>query len=531
MKEKILKWLQRALIAVCSFVLLVPCGIVAYAEETTLPDSFEEGVADAIEGMEHLPPSWWDEEQALEMAIEQVKQINVNGELINADWDGEYEYYTLALGCITQSFDENGRYSAYFTFYKEEPIFYLESESSKYILCDAYYGIHLMIEDNGSGGMNISSTTGSKAQPYDYVNSSNKGYRIFEVEEDADTGDNIVSYYHMTYGSYHCYSKSNLDPSLWDSLGLKAPEVVEDNSVNLSVSFNPTLSGAVDRIVVQNGVSAESNYFSMQITNNSSSNAQFVFAVVPSGSGLNLSSAQINRNTGFDMTAANGVFYYTSKEWVWSPTMAVKNNMSALTLTKYYQSSAWHVVKGKSTYSRSFNWNQLDLQAGVEYDAVVWAVSTDCDIPIRNFSNSLADYYIDIAAGAEVYRSTFNVPNPVVYDSSNEEFGNVSNNGIADIVKDGDVAFGYEDEETGETVIEDIYYQDKVEEWADWERVYLEKDVTDFSFDDLTGILSNSHSYFDFLSIVFGWLPSWFWGLIIFGLSSIIVIGIVKAIL
>jgi len=335
--------------------------------------------------------------------------------------------------------------------------------------------------------------------------------------------------------AYYLNSSYERSSTFWENVvGMETnfPDVKSDSDkLSLSVTFNPTLSGAVDRIVNQNGVSAESNYFSMQITNNSSSNAQFVFAVVPTGSDLNLSSAQINRNTGFDMTAANGVFYYSCKEWVWSPTMAVKNNMSALTLTKYYQSSAWHVVKGNSSYTRSFNWNQLDLEAGVEYDAVVWAVTTDCDIPIRNFSNSLADYYIDLSAGSEVHRSTFNVPNPVAYDSTNQEFGNISNNGIADIVKDGDIAFGYEDKETGETVIEDIYYQDKVDEWADWERVYLEKDVSDFSFSDLTAILSNSRGFFDFLSIVFGWLPSWFWGLIVFGLSSIVVIGIVKAIL
>ncbi len=511
-------------------------GLSAFAEDTTLPDGWEDAIFEEL-GYEHAPPSWWNEEQALEMAIEKVKQIQDNGEYVNADWDGKYEYYTLALGTSDKSYNEDSRFSAYFTFYKDEPSFYLESESSNYILCDAYYGIHLMIEDNGSGGMNIYSTTGSKNQPYDYVNSSNKGYRIFEVEENEETGEKIVSYYHMTYGTYHCYSKSNLEPSIWESLGLKAPEVLED-SVNLSVSFTPSLSGEVDRIVEQNGVSAESDYFSMSITNNSSKNAQFVFAVVPSGNGLALSNAPIDSNTGFSMSNSTAKYYYTCKEWVWAPTIAYKNNLHSFTLTKYYQSCAWHIVGGGSTYTRSFNWNQLNLEKDVVYDAVVYAISTDSDVPISNFTNSNHEYYLDIFSGKEVYRSSFSLPNPVTYDSSNSEFGNTSNTGISGVINGLLNAEGYVDSETGETVIEDVYYSDvldKYQEWNSEERIIRNDDGSfnfeGFNLDSVSNMLNMSKGVFGFFQNVVTFMPSWFWALILTGVTCLVAVGIIKALL
>ncbi len=541
-----MKELKLKIIIAVSFMLiscvifLLMSGMSAFAEETTLPDSFEEGVADAIEGMEHLPPSWWNEEQALEMAIEKVKQIQVNGELINADWDGEYEYYTLALGTSDKSYNEDSRYSAYFTFYKEEPTFYLESETSSYILCDAYYGIHLMLEDNGSGGMNIYSTTGSKNQPYDYVNSSNKGFRIFEFDENEETGENIVSYYHMTYGTYHCYSKSNLDPSLWDSLGLKAPEVIRDKSVSMNVYFNPSLSGVVDRSFYSNDELFYNKAFTMIIENNSSFPVQYRFAIVPEG----VTSINIPSHSDY-ATASDAVYVFMSKEWVYATDTTDEVNWYNEVPRKQYKATDWHYVGKGETINQRFLWSQIPVNAGTNYNVIVQAVPIEWDCASQMTVSPAAEVYEDLyqfvpANAQTVYSSTFNVKylGDVQYNYKDTSYGIVPYSSWEDFQR---ASFSYDAyyDDNGEVIGGSVNLYDDPNSWVNVPTDFghgtgsldFDFDVDDLSLDDVKAILDESETYFNFLGVVFAWLPSWFWGTILFGIISLVLIGVVKAIL
>ena len=532
--------------AISCTLSLLPLGMTAFAtsaettEETTIEAELEEGYV-------HAPPSWWNEEQALEMAIEKVKQIQVNGEYVNADWDGEYEYYTLALGTSDKSYNEDSRFSAYFTFYKDEPTFYLESESSNYILCDAYYGIHLMIEDNGSGGMNIYSTTGSKNQPYDYVNSSNKGFRIFEYEDDEETGEKIVSYYHMTYGTYHCYSKSNLEPSIWENLGLKAPDVVEDKNMNVSVQFTPELVGEVDRMryIESENDYDEMDYFKFKVTNNSKFPVQFQLYIVPKGS------EDYDGISGF----SNAAFVFMEKEWVYSLDLTNYVNYTNGTVRKQYKYTDWQYLASGETCVRRVNFSQTSIVKNREYTVRVRAVPCefDCATEAGSSSSGYADSFLEDKGFSSVdeyfshqkyydhlkkeivYSSDFHMASnyDITYDS------NDYSNGIAPVGSE----YMYESldkslsaflDNQGEQVIQDIGYNS--------ENAPVQFDDSDFDYVAAQNAFSNNANsnnfnftqqtsgYFSMIQMVLSWFPSWYWGLVSFGLLSVVIIGIIKVI-
>lgn len=295
--------------------------------------------------------------------------------------------------------------------------------------------------------------------------------------------------------------------------------------LNLSVSFTPSLSGEVDRIVEQNGVQAESNYFSMSITNNSSQNAQFLMAIVPTGATPTFCGNTLT-SVGVEFSESP-IFFLMYKEWVYSPTItgSVSSQFRAVE-SEYYQSSSWHIVGGNSTYTRQFNWQQINIKSDVTYDVVVIAIPTDFSKPSNVFSHSACEHYLDSSTGAEVYRSTFTIPNPATYDSTNTEFGNLSGTAVGGLSQ----ADAYIND-NGEAVVEDISSSDMLANRETWEPGIITKDYADFSFDDLSSILSQSTSFFNFLATVFSFMPLWFWAIISFGITSLIIVGIIKAIL
>ncbi len=523
MKELKLKTIIAvSLMLISCILMLLMSGLSAFAEDTTLPDGWEDAIFEEL-GYEHAPPSWWDEEQALEMAIEQVKQLQVSGEYVNADWDGEYMYYTLALGTVNKNFEEDSRYSAYFTFYKEEPTFYLESESSNYILCDAYYGIHLLIEDNGSGGMYIYSTTGSKSQPYDYVNSSNKGFRIFEFEEDEETGENIVSYYHMTYGTYHCYSKSNLEPSIWENLGLKAPDVVEDNRLNITVDFTPSLSGPVDRTTIQNGVEVQSDVFLMNVVNRSSVGVQFLMAILPEGDSIDFSDMWTTGGSSGLPNTVNPVYTFMRKNWHYTRSCNLING--------YF---AWHKISSGGAFTNPFSWSSMNLKANTNYDVVLYAVRNDYQYPSMNLSEmSTNTYGIDFSKCELVYRSTFSLSNPAEYNPSETLWNNVPNDSYTDLDSLADSAYGYVDD-SGEVIIGNYDASDgflnidsnnSSGSHGGNGSYRIDQSSVNNGFSSLASMCS---SYFNLLSSAFGIFPVWLWSIICISIFTIIVVGLIK---
>ncbi len=309
---------------------------------------------------------------------------------------------------------------------------------------------------------------------------------------------------------------------------------IESNIINyksgldLEVKFNPNLSGNIDRIIDQNGVKAESDYFSMEVINHSSKNAQFLFAIVPEGEQFSYNSKDLY-GVGLDTESLKSTFFYLSQEWVYSPTITSQLPAKRVDESTYSQITPWHFISGDSTIQHSFNWSQVNISKDVNYDAVVLAIPTAHDKASKVFLYDKNPHYLSLDDCVEVYRSTFSVENPVKYDSTCEDFGNYPSNGLSGLGKGTVSANAYVDKDTGEVVVEDVSAKEKAESRAEWEPGLIQNDISGFDLSSVKSILGESKAVFNFFGEALAFMPSWFWSLLILGISSIVVIGIIKA--
>lgn len=298
--------------------------------------------------------------------------------------------------------------------------------------------------------------------------------------------------------------------------------------LDLEVKFNPNLSGNIDRIIDQNGVKAESNYFSMEVINHSSKNAQFLFAIVPEGEQFSYNSKDLY-GVGLDTESLKSTFFYLSQEWVYSPTITSQLPAKRVDESTYSQITPWHFISADSTIQHSFNWSQVNITKDINYDAVVLAIPTAHDKASKVFLYDKNPHYLSLDDCVEVYRSTFSVENPVKYDSTCEDFGNYPSNGLSGLGKGTVSANAYVDKDTGEVVVEDVSAKDKAEARAEWEPGLIQNDISGFDLSSVKSILGESKAVFNFFGEALAFMPSWFWSLLILGISSIVVIGIIKA--
>lgn len=289
--------------------------------------------------------------------------------------------------------------------------------------------------------------------------------------------------------------------------------------LDLTVTFNPSLSGQVIRTINQNGVEAESNYFSMDITNNSSKGVQFAMAIVNSGDKVNISS--ILSVNGQGLYNKSMIYCLAYKDWYY-----VYANHA---VQKVYGLCTWHYIDSKSTYHRNFSWSQMNLEQGKYYDVVVWAIPNDygCSSAVNNSkTNNLKDNGLLFENLEEVYRSTFTMLNPSEFDINDDSFGNVYLD-PNDSSPKFDFIEGYVDPMTGDTVIGDyeLFGED-----SPFGNVSTGGGGGGYRYDSysFSSFINSSHQYLSFLSSAFGFFPAWLWGTISLGFFTIIIVGVIK---
>lgn len=125
------------------------------------------------------------------------------------------------------------------------------------------------------------------------------------------------------------------------------------NSLDLSVSFNPSLSGSVSRKSVIDGKEYTSNTLDLCISNNGK-NAQFSWFIVPKGQNVTFPTSLLENNQGFD---GNPIFAYVTDEWTGFQVTGLQGN-------SLYAPSAWHTVpKGYKNQYYHVAWSQMYLTA------------------------------------------------------------------------------------------------------------------------------------------------------------------------
>ena len=114
--------------------------------------------------------------------------------------------------------------------------------------------------------------------------------------------------------TFFVYSETNPAGQVfdWYDIYTNITEMNTAPSLNLSVVFTPTMSGAVTRTGTNNGHEVEYKYLDMQVTNNGD-NAQWAMFIVPTGQSISFPADLLNTPQGF---IGSPTFAYITDEWI-----------------------------------------------------------------------------------------------------------------------------------------------------------------------------------------------------------------------
>lgn len=345
---------------------------------------------------------------------------------------------------------------------------------------------------------------------------SSSGYRFFYNGHYGKYTDGSNSYFGFNYyyeskvlrvyTSKDCSSFYNLGSEL-GTHNVETDLFDIPNGLNIDVSFAPVLEGGVNLYDVSNGAKTISDYFTLTINNKTKDNYQYCFGIVSQG----FEPATIT----WDMFDSHFKFLWCEKTY--------DGYYGDVNLTV---NSVWHYLYSRKEQSHSFSWSQMSLKAGMIYDAVVWVVPNDtllCSSDPVLFEDGKA---------VEIYRSSFHLPIDTEFDPTNSSFGNIPNRGLIDY----DSIFGFTDSDGTHYMSSNKSYGTKS---ADLNKILsgYSQYISGFngggsSFDsDIINSDSIYTSFFDFLSKAFSFLPTPFITIFSFGFISIIIVGIVKAVI
>lgn len=320
---------------------------------------------------------------------------------------------------------------------------------------------------------------------------------------------------------------------------------------SIDVSFNPSLSGVVTRSSVNdNGVSGLSNYFSMDITNNTAYGCQYRMMIKDTNGqpvttymqGDSDTDYQPYWETGFSVND-DGSFVFINDEWIYvSPTIGGG-------VCKALKPSEWHYIASGDSIHQDFSWSQFDFKKDHTYICMVYAITNDlgCATALDSYRAGLAqkysDYCLDFTTQALVYQTVFTISNPATFNPNDNSFGNKIRNGNWSGDKRDFSA--YENPANGAVIsgngnvnnLRDLpnsvvsggshggggysTYHD-----ATLNSYYGINTGSSHSFASLNGFFS---SYFGFLNSALGAFPSVFLSIITAGFAGLVVVGIVKA--
>ena len=279
----------------------------------------------------------------------------------------------------------------------------------------------------------------------------------------------------------------------------------EPNPLDISVSFVPNMNGAVSRQQTINGHSYTSDTCDMHIHNNGN-HAQYAWFIVPTGDSVTFPEQIFDDSNLF---YGNPVYAYISDEY-WS------NNIgfSGMDFTIEYslKPHAWHNLEPMAEGEEdviSVPWSCMKLQANTSYDCVVYGALNDS---VRH------GVKYDYDTITEVYRSTFTISDPAEFDPNNNTNGvypwdnDIDNHDLlgqtfAKMDNDGNITYVNHGTST------------------------INGNLSNYS--GLSTTLNPNQAFgtfFSFFLSVLSFFPTEYTVLIFIGISSIVVIAIIKAV-
>lgn len=316
-------------------------------------------------------------------------------------------------------------------------------------------------------------------------------------------------------------------------------EQVDNNLLDVNVSFSPDLNGEISRTVKVNGSTTTLETFNMTVINNSKFNIQYLMAIYPSNEYFRPFNDEPGIANSWASSTPNGktyignpVYVYVKDEWIYLP------HGEQGTITGYAPSS-WHYLSSGATDDVTINFNQLKLDSTIIYEVSVYAVRNDFNyvspyIEAASLQWS-SDYCLDSSLCQCVYDSVFRLLNPAEFNPNNNEDSYAFD---ADDSLLFNRANGYIDS-NGEVVIDRFDTNQWIssgsdDPWVNWDsdnnawEVYNKNQNTVSS--DINQLSTNFSSFFKFVNKTFSYFPKNFQTIITLGLTSVVVIAILKVV-
>lgn len=321
--------------------------------------------------------------------------------------------------------------------------------------------------------------------------------------------------------------------------------------LNVNVLFLPELSGEVDRNISRgDGTSSFLSNMRMTVINNSSFPVQYKMYIMKKNQVTHRHEVNIDKpgkyinskpfsGVSFD---DDPVFVYYSNEWVYSSSLDSSATWLNQVPQKQNKATEWHYLSAKDSVDVTFNFSQINLVEKEEYIVYVDAVRCDYGYSSLIFQPDYEDIYTElkqISNGdiVSVYQSTFSMVHysDVKYDPSDSSNGVLPYASYDDGYKYG---FSYnaheKDDGTVDYTAKDVSSSaSKGDTWGDVSSGSSSGSISPGSTSSSASFLSLSNSFsnfFRFVNQVFNYLPLSITSVYTVGITSIIIIGVIKAV-
>ena len=448
-------------------------------------------------------------------------------------------FYGLQYMLNSNAYEENSYF--FYTVYKKTngsseryyEIFYTFSDATVSFE-NGYLDINFAVNPTGK-------STNEKIYWYNKGSSSN-GY------DDYKTGS-TYTHVEMRWGdtiSINFYDRNgnNYSPRMGTSGDIangfctfltNIPEIIpQEPTLDLSISFAYPFSGTMTRHTTgDNGLPTAADGNIMYVDNRRGDDAQFLMAIVPHGQTLSFNTWIY---TGRDNIIGNPQYVYMCDEWQsFGVLSAINIGDSTASANSIYAACAWHASPAGSTRSYNLMYESMDLKANTEYDVLVYACLNPDMEEMSGFyydNNNLGGTYSVCGTLTDVqlvYSSTFSMTDPMTF---NPDYKNVHDSSYAWNPNDTNAGLwengsAYKDE-NGNVVIKGFKTGSSTLSWEN------SGSGSGYNTGGGTGANINVNKayggFFGWFKGLLGILPTEYNLLILFGLTGMIAIGIIKAV-
>ena len=307
---------------------------------------------------------------------------------------------------------------------------YIESETdTKRVYAYVYTALPDDIQyTESSGTITFNTNNKSRQRGYDYIFSSGSYSRKYNSQPSIYNFS--VNVEEKVVNGQDCEAVMLcIDGHLYDP-----------NALNVEVSFSPALVGEVDRSLTNGTNSALMNQLVMSVQNNSRFAIQYEMYIEKTDK-VNLRGSITDKNTYYD---DDPVFMYYGNEWIYTIPYDNQQELFSNEVSSQNKPSLWHYVPANSPDIVIFDFDQINLEEGVNYTVVVKAIRCDFG-QASDFFSSLTDddriypelKMLDTEAIETVYSSSFSMLqySDVHYNPNSSANGVLPYNGLSGLAQ------------------------------------------------------------------------------------------------